>query len=346
MADPDLWDDTVETLLHLFRYIERLHLNYSWIGHLQETVAAARVQDTGRYCELLSRLGQLLRYQDDLPALRQALAIHQEALTLAQKLADPLLLGLAYFQLASDYQRLHRAAEGLPLAEKALHLFQQKGGTPQQLGSACSILGLLTLDSQQLEQAEAYFVQALALREQQPDGLIEQARLFISWGYALTNMSRPDAALEKFRLAEQRLVASGDLYDLFLCHINLASIYYWREEYETALTLFRNIDTEYLRARDHLWLLAMTAHGVGDCTQAVGRPGEGLPYLDEAIRLWRQQENPLRLAYSLATRYGGYRRLNRETDAARDKAETLALIAANPNHIVAKQTAAALQRYT
>ena len=89
----------------------------------------------------------------------------------------------------------------------------------------------------------------------------------------------------------------------------------------------------------------MTAHGLGDTALADGRPMEGLPYLNEAVRFWQEQDNKLRLAYSLATRFGVYRKLGWADQAEKDRLESLALISTNPDHIIAAQVRDALKRY-
>lgn len=345
LQNPDLWEETVQTLLHLFRYIERLHLHYEWVGWLQQSVDAAPVQDNALYCELLCRLGQLIGYQNTQQTLQDAFTIHQQAQALAETLADPALIGLACYQLATDLYRLQQAAEALPLAKRSRQQFSQAEDRPQELASVLSLLGLLALDLQDAKQSEAYFVQALTIQQNRGDSLIEQARIYINWGYALRAMERLEEAIEKYRLAEQLLTVTGDLFDLYLCRINLAAIYYWQADYEAAADLFQSIDTDYLRARGHLWLLAMTAHGLGDTAQAAGRPMEGLPYLNEAVRFWQEQDNKLRLAYSLATRYGVFRKLGWADQAEKDRVDSLALISTNPDHIIATQVRDALQRY-
>ncbi|MCB0006470.1 MAG: hypothetical protein KDE09_10740 [Anaerolineales bacterium] len=345
LQNPELWEETVQTLLHLFRYIERLHLNYEWVGWLQKSVDIAPIQDNALFCRLLCRLGQLIGYQNTQQSLHDAVQIHQQALALAEKLADPGLIGLACYQLATDMYRLQRAAEALPLAEKSRQQFTQAEASPQELASVLSLRGLLALDLQEPEQSEAYFVQALTIQQNRGDSLIEQARIYINWGYALSAMAQREEAIEKYRLAEQLLMVTGDLYDLYLCRINLAAIYYWQANYEAATDLFQSIDTNYLRERSHLWLLAMTAHGLGDTALADGRPMEGLPYLNEAVRFWQEQDNKLRLAYSLATRFGVYRKLGWADQAEKDRLESLALISTNPDHIIAAQVRDALKRY-
>ncbi len=89
----------------------------------------------------------------------------------------------------------------------------------------------------------------------------------------------------------------------------------------------------------------MTTHGLGDTAQAAGRLMEGIAYLNEAIRMWREQDNKLRLAYSLATRYGANRKLGFTQQAEQDRLDSLALIADNPDHNLAAQVRAALERY-
>jgi tetratricopeptide (TPR) repeat protein len=135
--------------------------------HLQKAAALFRDEsgpvDNVRLAQVLFELGNIKAQQGDLP---QAIARYRDALALAESADDPNAVAqriLAYNNLA---YHLHLLKDPIAIdyAQKGLRLAQEKGVLGLQL-FLLSTLGEIALAADEVEAAEKYFVEGLALSE-------------------------------------------------------------------------------------------------------------------------------------------------------------------------------------
>ena len=135
--------------------------------HLQKAAALLRDEsgpvDQARLGQVLFELGSIKAQQGDLP---QAVSLYHDALALVESTNDPQaypLRILAYNNLAYHLHLLHDPL-AIEYAQKGLHLAQEKGGLGLQL-FLLSTLGEIALAAAEVDTAEKYFADGLALAE-------------------------------------------------------------------------------------------------------------------------------------------------------------------------------------
>lgn len=135
--------------------------------HLQKAAALLRDEsgpvDHVRLGQVFFELGSIKAQQGDLP---QAVSLYRDALALAESSDGPMaypLRILAYNNLAYHLHLLHDPT-AIDYAQKGLRLAQEKGVLGLQL-FLLSTLGEIVLGANEVDAAERYFVEGLALAE-------------------------------------------------------------------------------------------------------------------------------------------------------------------------------------
>jgi len=178
--------------------------------HLQKAAALLR-DETGpvdhfRLGQVLFELGSIKAQQGDLP---QAVSLYREALTLAETTHGPLaypLRVLAYNNLAYHLHLLQDPT-AIDYAQKGLRLAQEKGVLGLQL-FLLSTLGEIALAANEVDTAEKYFAEGLALAERltMPERI---AGLTANLGLVAVRRGQTASAIHRLSTALARADALG-----------------------------------------------------------------------------------------------------------------------------------------
>ena len=345
LSAPGLWEDTAQTILDMFVFIYRHNLKKDWAGWIESALLAAPNTKSELYCHLLGRHGQMQRLVGGKDGTARAIVIHTQALELAKALDNPILQGLGYFQLSEDFRSVNDIDQALKMGQQAVDILSQQEHVPvPYVASAYTALGLAYLDANDMETAKQILRKPVVLFEQN-ENAFEHGLSLINLGLVAHREEDYEAALHTYHQAEQILTDIQATFNLLLLYINLGSLYYHLQKYDAAREMFQKMDTPYMLENGHIWHLAMKTHGLGDIAHMLGDPARALPYLDEAVRRWREIDEPLRLAYTLATREGVHLDLRNGPAAQTDFEEASTYIADYRDHAEAAQAQKVLDKW-
>jgi tetratricopeptide (TPR) repeat protein len=241
--------------------------------------------DPGQRIRLLSRLGQCYRLDGQ---FAQAAAIHHEAEELAAQSPDNNLLACEIaFQLAEDYRRQSEYAQA---REHALNAWKRVKTNEEQKGWRASItntIGLIDSATGQLDEADRWFVIAANLHRElsQP---VELSRTLNNLGNVLQAQAKVDEALIIYQQALAQLADMDVLIEKLKVQYNIGVIYFDKEQYEKAETIFREANMLIAQQPSTGAIYRpYVFHSLGNAIYKQGRFGEAEPFLRQAVKEWQ-----------------------------------------------------------
>ncbi|MEV6411091.1 helix-turn-helix domain-containing protein [Kribbella sp. NPDC051718] len=221
-------------------------------------------------------------------AMEQALGLYeiavpwnQEAVTLARELGEPIQLVACLVDLGYTLGRAGRAAEGLPLAEEALHEIESRQIHRHEIGANVAV-GALAGRLGDLERQQAAFDRAISLME--PGRSVVHRYLI---GHSLREAGRYEASLE---------VLNGALVDAQAAKLGVHEADILRELGSTYLELGEWVKAQEALARGLEIALRFPAdhrepplrHYLGRTYAELGRPAEARAEWEQALTRYRR----------------------------------------------------------
>ena len=297
LSQPVTWEATATVLLQAFNFAEWRGYWGEWIPILQQALASAPEKETVIYGRLQNELGQLYRLSHKFP---EALAQHQHALTLAEKLAELELKAISYQNLCEAYLRSNQFPEAKEYGLLALQAVQMLSDHKLLQASILNSLGEVSRFGGNLATAEDYLRQAVTLRRELAEP-VYLARSLNDLGNILGGQNKYEAAQRAFEEAEVILRSTTDVIHKAKVRLNLGVLFYHQKRWAEAEDSFRQIDLLALRAYNDLALVGGIYNNLGNVYLKQGRYLEAADSLTQAIQIWRSIENELELANSLGT---------------------------------------------
>ncbi|MEM7111046.1 MAG: tetratricopeptide repeat protein [Chloroflexota bacterium] len=294
---PELWEKSADVALAAFPLIERFSLSQQWLSLLEATLARCPSTDLWRRCQLLNRVGQFYCVMQTYEARKKALRLHEESLALAKQTKEPFLIATVYYQLAVDYFVDGNRGKAKNYAERALNSFQMTDASNQPLASTHDLIGQIYCQFGDFDLADQHLIQAIELFQQE-GALIETARVMRSFGIRYYQTGDYTQAINYF---EQALNSSSNRLDNIQCQLNIGASLFEMGLFKQAEEAFYEIDQAYLLKIGQTRLLAMLMQNIGNVLTEQEQYLEATPYIREAIDLWEQSRDQLRLANSIGT---------------------------------------------
>ncbi len=297
LALPQTGEDTAVVALQAFDLIERRGYWGEWIPVLKKAVACARESLPLRF-DLLSRLGQLQRFAQKLPA---AIETHHKAETLARQLGDKRILVIAYCDLGEDYLRHHDYDAAEEYGRAALTELDGLEDMAYWKAHALSTLGTKARHRGNLAAAEEMLSQAVAIRRELNQPLL-LARTLNNFALVLQTANKFDQALQCYEEASELLTAAP-YYELdkAIIQINLGALYSRREQWDKTEAALRQINLACLGQSNKLYLEAAATQSLGNALLKQGQAKEASVYVQRAVALWQIVDEKIEVANSLGT---------------------------------------------
>lgn len=329
LALQQTWPEAAAVALQAFPLAERRGYWQEWRTVLQRALAHADPDETHLQCQLLNKLGQLYRLSRQLP---EAVAAHEQALELAEKLGSSRLRVETHYNLAEAHLRNRAYDEAEAHGDMALRLLDELEGADRTYWTAVTLntLGELARLQGRPDLAEARLARAVEMRRrlQQP---LPLARTLNDFALALIANGKIEAALARLQEAEELVRPTDFQHDKAMIALNVALAHFQCERWQAAETALRRIDADYLRQSGHVYYQAVTAQSFGIVLARQARYSEAKPHLTEAISLWREAHDDVEQANSLLTLGEVLAAEGRPSEAIPRYREAIDLLAQHPD---------------
>ena len=293
----ETWPAAAEVALQAFDLVERRGYGQQWIPILETAVARCGNEHHELKCRLLNRLGFFYRQERRLDA---AVAMHQEAETLARAVGDRQGLAEAFYYLGGDYLEKRAYAEAERCALAALAAFDELENVERWLAWSYMLLGIIARNRGDLEAAAAHLREAVA-RWRALMRTAPLARTLNDLGNALWPAGQVTEAEACFVEAACLLGPTAYELDKTLTQLSLGTFYYHQQQWGKAESAFRHADSLYLRQSGHVVYQAHVANNLGSVLLKRGYPAEAEYYLRRALHLWQQAGDDVPRANTLGT---------------------------------------------
>lgn len=283
LALPQTWHDTAEVALQAFDLVQRRGYWQEGIAVLEQALAVCPDGQLSLRFHLLSRLGQLQRFSQQ---LQTAIETHLQALTVAQEVGDPQIMGIAYHNLSEDHLRCRDYTATEKYGQAALTALHNLEGAAYWEALTLGTLGEMARFCGDLAASEAMLSQAVAIKRKlgQPIPLI---RILNILAITLQTAGKFNEALHCYEEASRLLAATSYELDKIMIQINLGALYFQLKQWPEAEAALRQVNLTYLRQTNKTYYEAATAQNLGNLLLKQGRPRETTPYLQRAIMLWK-----------------------------------------------------------
>lgn len=246
---------------------------------------------------LLNRLGQLYRLSGQ---MRQAIAIHQDALALAEQTPnDKLLLHAVQFQLGEDYLRVNDLAKAEAYAQRAYQTIADNPDQEIAVANAALTLGYVMRLADQRDEAVRWYRTAVSIYQKHQQS-VELARALTNLGVVLVEQGQFAEGLSVYKQATAEGEKGGSYYQLIWLKYNMGVLYMAQKRYDLAEVKFREAAHDIRRnAWQDLRLQAQIDNNLGYVILNQGRYSEAESYLRQALDIWNQLEDDLGAANCL-----------------------------------------------
>ena len=297
LGQPETWEDTARVLLQAFNFAEWRGYRQEWVATLQQALAKAPEKETVLYGRLQNELGQLYRLSHKFP---QALAQHQQALALSERLADQELKAITYQNLCEAHLRSNQYLAAEKYGLLALQTVQTLSGQERLQAFVLISLGGVAHFKGDLTTAETYLRQAVTLRRGLNDP-VYLARSLNDLANSLIAQNKFQEGQQAFEEALAELEPTTNVIDKARIWLNLGVLFYRQERWAEAEKSFVKIDQLALQVQNDFALLGSVRNNLGNVYLKQQLYAEASRSLEQAIDVWRTLENELELANSLGT---------------------------------------------
>jgi tetratricopeptide (TPR) repeat protein len=242
------WPATRDLMLALAPKMEQAGQREEWIAYLEQGLRQSQaVGDSLTTAECQVHIGHLYRLVSKFNPARQWLTASVEGFA-AQ--GDKQGQARALNQLAYVEYLQHQYDEANGMVEQALALLEAED--PERAMSYF-IQGMIAIDHERWQEAEAYHCQSLMLREKQGD------KRRIAWslqnlGYALRGQGKFSEAIIYYQQAIENLKQIGDAYNSAIAQMNLGIAYNECGQPAVALLYYRGAEAIFHKVYDRLYL--------------------------------------------------------------------------------------------
>lgn len=323
----------------LYNFGERRGYWHEWLPLLDQLIPKF-ADDPAAQNLLLSQLGDLYRLTQQLP---QAIKAHQQAEQLANQLGDEQRVGQIALTLGVDYLRAREYDEAIRYGQKALQTFDRLHITGREVGAAHNLLGLVFRALGRWEEAAEHLQEAIAIWRE-AGSVIELARSLNNLALVYEAQNNIQSALTCYQEARQILTETPDALDWTLIAISEGNLYYNLGRFPEAAAAFNRIDLDFLRQSGHQRYEALTLNNLGCVALEQGQYEQAEAHVRDSISLWRQLNDPVRLADTLDTLTETLIRQKRYAAAQSACEEAIDLLAGLPEDYHVKQLRSQLSR--
>ncbi len=297
LALPQTLQEAAIVALQAFNLVERRGYWEEWIPVLEQAATFCTDKQLHLKFELLSRLGQLQRFSQQLST---AIETHREAENLAQQLGHKQSLAIAYCNLSEDYLRCHDYATTERYGQAALAALNNLEGMKHWEAITLNTLGEVARVRDNLAMSEEMLSKGVAIRRKlaQPIFLM---RALNNLAVTLQTAQKFNSALQSYEEASELLAATSYELDKAVVQINLGALYSRLEQWDKAETILRQVNLTHLRQSNTKYHEAATMQGLGNVLVKQHQPDEAIPYLQHAITLWQTIGEGLEQANSMET---------------------------------------------
>lgn len=297
LALPQTWHNTAEVALQAFDLVQRRGYWQEWIPVLEQAAASCTDDQLPLKFHLLSRLGQLQRFAQQLPV---AIKTHQEAKVLAQQLGDKQILGIAYYNLSEDHLRCRDYAATERYGQAALTALHNLEGAEYWEALTLGTLGEMARFCGDLAASEEMLSQAIVIKRRL-DQPISLMRNLNNLAITLQTAGKFHEALQCYEDAYELLATTPYEIDKITIQINLGSLHFQLDQLAKAETTLRQVNLAYLHESNKIYLEAAARQSLGNVILKQGRPEQSIPYLKRAVTLWQTMGEELEQANSMET---------------------------------------------
>lgn len=315
----------------LFSFIEQRGFATEWIPLLEKVIDRFG-QEPRPQCQLLNQLGKLYRLVQQLP---QAIAVHQKAEQLAQRIEDEAEVAHSSFNLGTDYLRHRNYERADQYGQKALAIFTRLGRDGRETAATLNLLGTVAQACRDLPTSAQYLQQAVTIWQQM--GMApELARTLNNLALTYQEQEKIDEALHCYAEARHVLSKTTSETDKTLILLSEGSLYFDLQRYHEAETTFQKINLTFLRTSGHDLYQALTLNNLGNIAFVNQDYVLAETLLQQSISLWRDMNQEIELANTLS-RLGDVYLLQKQTaDAERCFGEVITLAEQYPQDERAK----------
>lgn len=269
-------DLSAQLMTKLLPLIERKGYAADWIEPVQS--ATTKVVSPRLTLELTHLLGILHRL---VSAFDESIRLHQYVLAQTTIDENRALHILSYQQLCNVYLSEHRYVKAEQSGKQALTLLDKHHAPRVNRAWILNSLAVIAHETGDYETAADWFDQTITVQIEKGNDVL----LAINWmnyGRTLSQLKRYDEAIAAYEQSLQ--LFDGTAAQLDRCYVQLSygDTLAQMEQYESAETIFRNIDLEYLRQANHHRIYAWVVHNLGSVLLSQQKHQEASLYLDEA----------------------------------------------------------------
>ncbi len=292
---PQTWQSAARIALQAFGLVERRGYWEEWMPILEQ--AAALCSDDHLYLkfELLSKLGQLQRFTQQLP---MAIETHQKAVSLARQLGNKQDLAIACYNLSEDYLRCRNYAATERYGRAALTELSNLEGAEYWESLTLGTLGEMARFRGDLVASEKMLSQAVMIKRKlgQPIPLMRTLNKF---AITLQTAEKFNKALQCYEEADRLLAETSYELGKAMVQINLGALYSRLEQWANAETALKRVNLDYLSQSNKIYYEAAVTQSLGKVLIKQDRPEKATSYLQRAVTLWQAIGEELELANSM-----------------------------------------------
>lgn len=297
LALPQTWHNTAEVVLQLFYLVQRRGYWQEGMVLLEQAVAVCPDEQLSLKFELLSRLGQLQRFSQQ---LQTAIETHLQAHALAQQIDDREILGISNLNLSEDHLRCRDYAATERYGQTALTALHNLEGADYWEALTLETLGEMARSCGDLATSEAMLSQAVVIKRRQGQP-IPLMHVLNKLALTLQTAEKFNEALQCYEEASGLLAATSYELDKIMIQVNLGALYFQLEQWPEAEAALRQVNLTYLVQSNKIYLEAISTQNLGNVLVKQNRLEEAIPYLQRAITLWQTMDDKVEQANSMET---------------------------------------------
>lgn len=264
----------------------------SWMPLLEKTLTAPAVNSPLLRVHLLNGLGRWLQLNRQ---LEKAIAVHQEARTLAQQQDIQPALAETHVRLGEDYLQTHQYDLAEQHAKMALAILECIPQSERSRASALNVLGLIALRRGDLTSAEAYLQKTVHLWRSL-DSPLQLARVLKNLGVVFLQRKESTKALSCYQEALAHLDRTTSKLDRIEVQNNIGIIHFNQKQFDMAADVFRQAYHGLQALNGNFHINALLAQNLGNALVRQQYFAEAENHFRRAIILWQRFDNELDLA--------------------------------------------------
>lgn len=330
---PETQMNSIRLMLKSLIMIENLGQWQTWAPILERILTNHVGHELPLRLKALNWLGRWLRLNRQ---LEKAIAVHQEAKTIAKQLDDKQGLAEVYLYLSEDYLRSHQYGLAERYGKLALDEFNGFNGNERFQAAALNTLGLVAFERGDLISAENKLRHAASMW-QSLDRPTQVARTLKNLGFTLQRQKRLDEALQRYQEALDYLAETASELDKIEVQNNIGILYFEWKQFDKAEIVFKQAKAAIRLLSGSYQISGSLSQNLGSVLLKQKRFTEAETHLRRSIILWQQLDNNLELANTLGS-LGEAMAGQGQVDMARAYYdEALKLLANYPNNAWAKK---------